>query len=307
MSRQANRFVLLLRYGFVLLWLFAAAGCGVLDDQSQRDADLVYCLDTDHHAELVEAGAALGLVRPGGGPDQVIVSGRRMDIQAWRKARGSDFERTCSALAGSARPEASPVADNGLDTITAVLLPVLAGALLSWLSAEWRARAVTAQLEADNLRSAVRAYVNACDILGRAWSETLSARRPDDEPVRRRHDDLDAQLRRCAVLHRRWKALTRRRRDLAELTADTLREDQPLDWNDLSDDARPEYARQIKSRLEAFEAGTEHIAEALERPWRLHRAMRRPPADPPVPTAGRAPVSPPGDGPASPAGGESGR
>jgi hypothetical protein len=276
MSRRAARFRLLLRYGFGLWLLLAAAGCGILGDDARRDADLVYCLDPGNRAELVRAASALGLARPGTAPDHVIVSGREMTIEEWRSAHGRDFERGCAALATSARPPTTVVQGTGLDSVVGVLLPVLAGALLSWLSAEARARSITAQMEADNLRSAVRAYVNACNALGRAWSGPIRASRPDDEPVRRRHDDVDAQLRRCAVLHRRWKVLARRRRELAELTNGTLREDQVTDWADLDDSERPEYAREIRSRLETFEADTERIAEALERPWRVHRSMRKP-------------------------------
>lgn len=277
MSQRAARFALLLRWGILLVGLTVPTGCALAGNSGERDARLVYCLDTAHRAELADAAVVLGLAQRGTTPERLAVAGKDVSLEAWRAARRDDFDRACDALNTAARPQTQPVppeAAGGGESLAYVLLPVAVGALLSWLAAEWRAKTVTARMEADNLRAAVRGYVRAHAAYAGDWVAQRSAtHRPDDRHVRERHDEVDAQLRRIGGLHADWRVPGRLRTDLAELTDDVLREDRQ-GWVDLSPGDRQDLAHGFTARLGTFDTDTELVAVAIERPWRSRRAMR---------------------------------
>lgn len=290
MSRPTARLALLLRSGLILLGLLFPAACGIVGNDTERDARLTYCLSPDQRSALIDTAAVLGLADRGDGPDRLVVAGGETTLEAWRKSRPDDFDRSCEALTESARIRSGPPAGDELNSTLNVLLPVVIGAILAWLTGEWRAKAVTARLEADTLRSAARGYANVCNAYIRDWTGPAGQGRPDAEPVRARRDDLDAQLRRAGVLHPRWRAPKALRGSLTELTRHTLREDLadtlPRGWVDLTADERQHYALVLRSELDQFDASAEQVAEALERPWRMHRSMRKIPAPavpPPLP------------------------
>lgn len=292
MSRRAVRPALLLRCAPALLAIALLTGCGLGDGASRaRDARLVHCLGSERRAELVQAAIILDVADPATAPDHLVVKGERLTLDAWRSKHPRDFERACDALIAAGASDGGSSPDGGdagggstsLGSLVAVLLPVVVGAVLAWLSAEWRAKAVTARLEADNLRSAVRGYVRACNAHARAWvGQSAASSRPDDAAVWERHDEADAQLRRCATMHARWRMPRSLRTEMGRLTETALREEQQ-GWTDLGADERAAHARMLAARLTWFESQTESVADAMEHPWRPQRRMRREPAPPPDP------------------------
>jgi hypothetical protein len=285
MARRAARLALLLRCGLILLAVALPTGCALTGEAGPRDARLVYCLSPEHRQDLVEAAVILGAGRPAPVPDQLVVAGEQTTIEKWRATRPDDFDRACEALTATVLPSAggAPVspdaAGGGTDSMTAILLPVVVGALLAWFAAEWRANAVTARLEADNLVTAVRGYARAGNAHARGWvAQATGSPRPDDGPVWERHDEVDAQFRRCGLRHRQWRAPGALRTELTRLTELTLRT-RPPGWTDLSPDRRVVHADELGARLAAFEVHAERVAEAMEHPWRRWREMRRHPVD----------------------------
>lgn len=161
-ARMAVYALLLLAALVLVFWKSEASG-----GAAARDADTVYCLAPDHLAGLVTAAKDLGLVGSGSGPAAVHAGGRTMPVALWRTADGADFERACEAYATAGMPAASPAAPGpGTADILTILLPVVAGALLTMAADDFKQASDRRWARADELRAgwqvfqaAVQSYV----------------------------------------------------------------------------------------------------------------------------------------------------
>lgn len=163
-------------------WEFQHAG-----DASARDAHLVYCLAPAHVDGLVSAAASLGLARPGPSPGTLLAAGRELSPGQWRAADDAGFQRACDAYAAASMPgQPSPGGPGAGDQgVVGILLPVVAGALLTLAVEDFREEGDRRWALADELRTnwqlfgeAARSFADEC-VRGRGMpsSADLDARR----------------------------------------------------------------------------------------------------------------------------------
>jgi len=241
------------------------------DFADDKDARVVYCLSQAHRAELAGAAVSLGLAGTGSISDRIVVSGRETDLESWRRARATDFDRACTALYTASRQNGGEKGGGGLGiaAILMILLPVAAGAGLTVLTTDWRSARDQGRLRADALRKASQAYVQAASQFVRAAGE--AGPRPGDEPVVRAQGDLDALLRQAEVLRPRWSAVGRLRDRLAD---EPLGSALTAGWAGLKAEERGARVTRIDAALDAVRDDCERVADALERPGRRHRLMK---------------------------------
>ncbi|MFG2000878.1 hypothetical protein ACGFNU_17205 [Spirillospora sp. NPDC048911] len=264
--RTAGRLLLAAGACAAAVPLFPAAAFGA---DKGKDAQVVFCLASDQRPRLADAATALGVASAGTARDRVSVSGRDMDLDAWRKAEPKAFDRVCSALYAASK-ESAPGASGGLNWVAllTILLPVAAGAGLTVLTTDWRSARDVGRLRGDALRRATQAYVQA--VSGYVGAQGGGAR-PPAEAVTRTGGELDAQLRQVEVLRRRWAAPGRLRAALAdEPLGDSLTEG----WPGLKADEREARVHAVNAALRSIQDGAENVARALELPGRPHRQMR---------------------------------
>lgn len=298
MSPQRARLMPCLRLGMIILSAAGIAGCAAVRS-GQPDARLVFCLAPAKRSGLIAAAGALGVVRSSHTADHVVVDGQQMSIETWRRARKADFDRSCAALVGAAQlPQQGPAGGNsGPLAALDVLLPVVAGGALTLFGGAWQARAINAKVESTEMRAAARGYVRSAETHARKWL-AWSGTRPDARPLYERHGDLEAQLRRCGVLHPRWRPIRPLLHRLAVLTGAVTGESQAQGWPFIPPEERERRVAELLPQLAQFEAEMGAVASALERPWRIHRTMRASwaesaaPRDPAVP----GPLPPPASG-----------
>ncbi|MGP4020769.1 hypothetical protein [Saccharopolyspora sp. 5N708] len=271
---------------------FSLAGCA---DSARRDATTVYCLATAQQRALVDAAVALGLAQRGPAaaapqptepdtappqatePDPKLLRvtepdrrQRDLTVPQWRTERPRDFDRACKAISTIAIPP-NP---NGLQAVWNVLLPVLAGAVLTLLTTTWRDETSRGRLLADDLRSAAAAFTKAVEEYLSGWTDPSAPGRPADKDVRDRRAELDARLRTVCVLHSRWRAPRRLRR---QLTGNRFGDEIVQGWT-TNRDEQTQRAATLRTELSQLDTAINQVAHALERPWRPHRNML--PAEP---------------------------
>jgi len=165
----------LVLFGVLVWWGVTAAPAFAAPGASgERDAQLVYCLDTAHRGDLVTAAVRLGLLKAGATAQDTVVptaAGGRMTLEKWAEHSQDDFGRACSALMSAASDSpgaaAGGSAEDGWFMTFLKSLPLLgAGALLTLggqfserVSAE--RRQLTQQLDsgAAAFRAAAREYL----------------------------------------------------------------------------------------------------------------------------------------------------
>lgn len=150
-------YALLLLAAFVLVdWRFDASGGAI------EDADTVYCLAPGHSGGLVTAAVNLGLIGSGSSPESIHAGGRTMPLAAWRASDGPDFGRACDAYATAGMPAEAPAAPaSGTQDILAILLPVVAGALLTMAADDFKQTSDRRWAQADELRAQWREFQTA--------------------------------------------------------------------------------------------------------------------------------------------------
>ncbi|MCI2418127.1 hypothetical protein MOQ72_11880 [Saccharopolyspora sp. K220] len=245
---------------------FLLLGCA---DSARRDATKVYCLSTAQQGSLVDAAVALGLAERTADATSLVVTGttRPLKVEDWSKQRPSDFDRACKALSAPALA-ANP---SGAQALWNVLLPVVAGAVLTLLTTTWRDETSRGRLLADDLRTAATAFTSAAKEYLGGWTEP-GAPRPAEQDVRDRRAELAARLRTVRVLHSRWRAP---REAQQQLTGNRLGDEIVQGWTTIRDDERTQRAATLHDELSQLDTTINQIAHALERPWRPHRRMRR--------------------------------
>lgn len=254
-----------------LTLLLSACGSPSVSVSSEADVAAVFCLSPAERPRLVAAAAALGLARPGATGDRVRVGEGDMSVETWRNSSQADFDRSCAALLTATQLGQTPANRTGATTsVLNVLLPVVVGAMLAWLTAEWRDTTTRNRSSADALRSSARTFLHACDDFVRDWTGTTGNTRPSDQQLHESRRELAVQLRHVETLRPRWTE-PRRLEDALythfgdDLTRHWLSQDQP---------ARQDRAEKARSLLRKLDADVDRVAYSIERLNRRHRAMR---------------------------------
>jgi hypothetical protein len=260
-TRMAVYALLLLIALVAVDWGFQEAGRG-----GSADASVVYCLLPAHRESLVSAAVSLRLARPGSTAEQVRVGGRHLTLAAWRDADDAGFRRACDALAAASQPAPAAGASTGTGAILAVLVPVIAGALLTLAADDFRQASDRRWTLADELRSDWREFYAAVLAYAQRREKAASGGIPAPAAVDERRRFLSATLRKIHV-HRRRSPTIRNLQDT--LASGSLGPAIAEGWaaGDTLDSATERRNRtdQIRGDLSNALAAVEKIASALER------------------------------------------
>ncbi|MFD2420162.1 hypothetical protein [Amycolatopsis pigmentata] len=238
--------------GAAALWYFTGSGVSA-GTAPADDAAKVYCLSADQRARLSDAATALGI-----------------SPAAASTGQGPDFTRACDALTAAARiPQQQAVPSSPAKTALTALIPLVAGAALTWVTGFWRDERTQSRLLADALREASRNFRKTVRAEQRKWFGPPSGRRPVDVEMLAARDELAGQLRKIAILRAGWRMPGRLKDRLM---------DEPLlgeEMNTFAPGDTPEARAEKQERaLKGLSAGIDDVVGALEQPWRWHRAMR---------------------------------
>ncbi|WP_157984660.1 hypothetical protein [Lentzea terrae] len=241
-----------------LLVLVLLAGCGAAPVVS--DAALVYC--SSHRSETVAAAVALGIEDSTAIGNRVVVDGKTLEFDEWRKTRRAQFERACAAAAEpQMRPPAAGSAPSWIPTlITAVvgLLSTLAGALITRLATNRREDRNRAKEQAVALRKASREFADEvrdyCDAQLRGQASAIE--------LRRKRDQLNTQLAVTKLMRPEWSAPDELRSEL-----DAFAESAEQGWR-VKNDRRERQPRviEVTQAARALDRRIEVVVQALQRP-----------------------------------------
>lgn len=241
-----------------LLVLVLLAGCGAAPVVS--DAALVYC--SSHRSETVAAAVALGIEDSTAIGNRVVVDGKTLEFDEWRKTRRAQFERACAAAAEpQMRPPAAGSAPSWIPTlITAVvgLLSTLAGALITRLATNRREDRNRAVEHAIALRKASREFVDEV----RVYCDTQLKGPASAAALREKQHLLNTQLAVTALLRPKWTVPDALRTELG-LFGDSVQEG----WHFKSDKKeRQPRAAEVLAAAETLDKRIEVVVQALQRP-----------------------------------------
>jgi hypothetical protein len=110
---------------------------------AEDDAQAVFCLTVKSDQNLRSAGKAIGVEVPS-------------DVDAWRRAKPSEFERVCSALYGSEKAPSPGWFSQALPFLTGLF-----GAVLAYAATAWRDRIARGRKQGEDLRAALVEFDNA--------------------------------------------------------------------------------------------------------------------------------------------------
>lgn len=246
-------------YALLLLVFLVAADWAIHrpGDAAAEDANLVYCLAPAHLGGLVNAAETLGLVSPSPSPGTVRAAGRELTLARWRVVDSGDFRRACDAYAAAGIPASaqSNWSADSLEPLLDILLPVIAGALLTMAADDIKQAADRRWAQADELRADWRELENAMV----SW--VTEARKNQGIPGT---SDVDAKRRLFAATLRKIRSQHRRSSNIKKLSDDFDNLGGPValtaGWDD--PDRR---AQQITDSLSSIRTLLEQVASALER------------------------------------------
>jgi hypothetical protein len=246
---------------------------GAAASAAAADSRLVYCLQNSRRADLVSAAAALRLARPGATAGDVLVGGRQLTLPAWRQADSGAFDRACNALAAIAVPPPSG-SDNGTTSTLEVLLPVVAGAVLTLAADDIGKASDRRWAQADALRAAGRAFAAPVLAYAKLREEARTPGLPSRQPVDDSRRDLTTALRNIHSQHRRSPTIKQLQITLAgDCLGPPIADNWAIGADQQSRDQRKTRTEQIKRDLEKADSSLEKVAHALERriwlSWRL--------------------------------------
>jgi len=254
-------------YALLLLAALALVGWALQTSQSgdSRDAALVYCLQPAHQGDLVGAAVSLGLADVDSTVGWIRVSGQRLTLAEWRSADDDAFQRACNALAAEAMPAQSGDMGTGPAEIWSVLLPVIAGALITLAADDIKQASDRRWVQADQLRAEWKAFDRA--VVSYAKSQVgRPGGIPESTEVDESRQDLITSLRQIHSQHRKSPTIGTLKDTLA---AGDLGPAITGGWDSGADQAnkekRNDRAKQVKVYLGEAESSVEKIAGALER------------------------------------------
>lgn len=241
------------------------------------EARAVYCMSSQHRAQLLETASNLGLGEPvKGKPNEIKAHGSEMSIRAWRTGDDtrSDFERACRALAAAMDGPAvvtpagapNPAATFAIGVLTA-LVPVAAGSWLTYMTGARKDATGLRRLQVDNLRGAALRFSQAAEayLRTRSTSGGQSGQALLDAMHERRLE-LAAALGQIAAMHPNWGVATLRDRLESEWGGDFIGRAGQID---------AERASQLRAKVSALTAEMEVIAIEHETNGRRTRQHAR--------------------------------
>jgi hypothetical protein len=236
-----------------------APGDGAAAQAASRDGARVFCLSAEARPRLAEAAHNLAVTIP---------------PEGLRDGTGTEFDRVCAALVAAARlPQQGASTPAGSDRSTVdVLLPVVAGAVLTWSTGFWRDERTQSRLLAGALSTASHRYRSAVTAQRKKRSDgPQHGQLPVDAAVLDGRDELDAQLHKVTVLRPGWSVPRSLRERLADRRLGEGINDPRGQTTQQRDDELDKLLGELHTSIQA-------VVSALERPWRWHGEMRREPA-----------------------------
>lgn len=178
--------------GVAAALLLLGGGAPAVAD-SQDDAQAVFCLTVKSDLDLQRAGRAVGVEVPG-------------DIDGWRRAKPSEFQRVCAALYGSEKAPSPGWFSQALPFLTGLF-----GALLAYAATAWRERVNRGRKQGEDLRVALVEFQNAATDYLTAYPATKS-----DTAVLTSRAKLVSQLALLKAERRGWGRIGRLLEELRE-------------------------------------------------------------------------------------------
>jgi hypothetical protein len=236
------------------------------NDTSAQDADIVYCLAPAHLGGLVNAAEALSLAGQGSRPAAMLIDGHPISLARWRDTDAAEFEQACDAyaLADMPSPPAAPSPDNGLETVADILLPVIAGALLTMAADDFKRAADRRWAQADELRTDWRAFRTAVTVFVGECVKPLADGAPNPFDMDQTRHKLLETVRKIRMLHPGHPKLDA----LTEPIEDAPTRQAPLGaslgkpW-DQGIEQKRERKQQVVRELESYDMAVEVVAVKL--------------------------------------------
>lgn len=250
-------YALLLLAALVLVdWRFEASGSGA------QDADTVYCLAPGHLGGFVTAATNLGLIGSSSNSVTIHAGGRTMPMASWRASDGADFERACDAYAAAGMTtEAPAVPGAGAQDVLTVLLPVLAGALLTMAADDFKQASDRRWAQADELRADWQTFQAAVLSYTGRRQRALSPGIPSPNDVDTARRTLAATLRKIHSQNRRSPTIRILQNHLAADLGPVIAEG----WDSGDATVIRNRANQITDYLNTFGSSLDELAGKLER------------------------------------------
>jgi hypothetical protein len=264
-------------YGLLLVialialdWRLVASGNGV-----SQDAELVYCLAPAQTGNLVNAAVSLGLADQGSAPGRIRVAGRELTLTQWRATQNESFERACTALAAESTLSTSSAGtgDNGGQELIDVLLPVVAGALLTLVLDDAKRASDRRWALADELRANWTTFEASVLSYARDRASPPNSGRASLEEVNGNRRALQATLRKILSQRRKSPTLIALRDALNDALGTAL----PNGWGRSDDrdvnEVRSRREEEVKDCLKNSDTAVQKVASALDSriwlPWKL--------------------------------------
>lgn len=222
----------------------------------------MYCLAPAHLDGLVDAAVSLGLAGVGSSPGAMRVGGREISLARWRAADSADFQQACDAYATANMPASAPAVSapaaesSGIQTVLDILLPVIAGALLTMAADDFKQASDRRWAEADELRTDWQAFHTTVLSYLRERQKALATGLPSATDLDAKRRALQATLRKIRSQHRKSPTIG----GLQDKLTGELGPSIAGDW-----DGKDSRAKQITDCLDAFGSSLEQVASALER------------------------------------------
>jgi hypothetical protein len=248
----------------VLVFLVLADwGLQTSGNAAARDADLVYCLGPARLDGFVNAAVSLGLAGAGSSPAAMRVDGRKLSLAEWHAEDSGDFQRTCDAFAATAFPSRAqtPGEQGGFPTVLTILLPVVAGALITMAADDVKEASNRRWAQADELRADWRAFESAIRAYVRDRQRALAEGLPPTDDLDAKRRTLAATLRKIHSQHRKSPNI----RTLQSYLDGGLGSAIADGWGGSGAEGGNARVKQITHWLSTFGSSLEKVAGALER------------------------------------------
>lgn len=246
----------------VVLLALAAWRLGASGEDASQDADTVYCLAPAHLDGFVRAAVSLGLAEAKSTPTAVYVHGKALTVAQWRSVDNADFQQTCDAYATGGLPSQATAAQaTGFQAVLAVLLPVIAGALLTMAADDFKQASDRRWVRAGELRDDWGAFDAAARSYVAKRQMVLASGLPSPADLDAKRRILVATLRKIQSQYRRSPRIRTLQNDLNGVLGASVVDD----WDGGSAGQLRARATQITGCLSASGSSLEKIAGALER------------------------------------------
>lgn len=243
-------------------------------DQDSRDANTAYCLAPGHEEGLVNSAASLGLVGSGSSPSAIRLSHSVIPLTLWRSKDGDAFQRACDADAAPAVRAGGPSGQGGgPGALLTVLLPAVAGALLTLTINEITQGSDRRWVQADALRESWNAFRGTVEAYVAKKPELNPGTLPTPEEIARLRRDLETKLRVIQSQHRKSPTVAGLRGQLTAELGTGVTEGWAAGATEDAFQKRRDQATAITGQLDNFDSSLQKVAGKLEHriwlSWRL--------------------------------------